>query len=295
MNIAFVLNRIRISPGDGVISQACMWKRILENRGHSVDLITCWEYKDLTSYDIVQIFSCHNSQKGEIATIMLKNKNIVIAPIINPTHCIRTYWIQSRMGKLLRKYSTLYNLYSIKNDAKACLVRSSFEKQYMEKGLGYDKCYIVPLSVGIPFPPYNSERENFCLHISRISDPSKNVKRLIDASVKYNFRLVIAGQLRSEKSKREFYQWIKNKDNVEYLGYVSDEEKIKLCSKAKVFALPSFVEGVGLSALEAAACGCDVVITNIGGPKEYYHSDEDLAIMVDPNNMDEIGLAIKNI
>lgn len=295
MKIAFIFSRIRISPGDGIISQAYTWKRILENRGHAVDLISCWDYNDLTSYDIIQIFSCHNSQVDEIRTIRMKNNNIVIAPILDPKDSIHYYKICSKMGFLLRQYSIWYNLFRIKKDIKACLVRSSFEKEYMEKGFGYDpaKCYLVPLSVGIPFPSYNSEREDFCLHISRISDPFKNVKRIIDASVKYKFRLCIAGMLRDEKSQKEFHKWIKGKENINYLGYVSDEEKIKLCSKAKVFALPSFVEGVGLSALEAAVCGCDIVITNIGGPKEYYHSNEDLAIAVNPSSVDEIGIAIR--
>lgn len=297
MKIAFVFSRLRISPGDGIISQAYTWKRILEERGHVVDLISCWDYKDLTTYDIVQIFGFHSSLVEEIEGVLAKNKNIVIAPILDPCFPIMKYWVKSRKGWLFRKDAALYHLYRAKDIVKACLVRSAFEKLYLEKAFGYDegKCHIVPLSVGIPFPSFNPNRENYCLHISRISAPTKNVKRIIDASVKYNFKLRIAGLLRDEESKRQFYQWIDGKDNVEYLGYVSDNDKYELCCKAKVFALPSIIEGVGLSALEAAACGCDIVITNIGGPKEYYHSDEDLAIAVNPYSVDDIGSAIKRL
>jgi glycosyltransferase involved in cell wall biosynthesis len=70
---------------------------------------------------------------------------------------------------------------------------------------------------------------------------------------------------------------------------VSDEKLLSLYHEAKVFALPSINEGVGLVAVEAAACGCNIVVTNVGGPKEYYNG---MAYEVDPLNSDEIGRAI---
>ena len=73
-------------------------------------------------------------------------------------------------------------------------------------------------------------------------------------------------------------------------GFVSEEELLTLYNKAKVFALPSINEGVGLVALEAAVHGCNIVITNNGGPKEYYVNG--LANLVDPYNVDDIGLNI---
>ena len=63
-----------------------------------------------------------------------------------------------------------------------------------------------------------------------------------------------------------------------------------LYNKAKVFALPSLNEGVGLVALEAAVCGCNIVITNLGGPKEYY--PDELAYKVNPYDIDDIGKSI---
>lgn len=59
--------------------------------------------------------------------------------------------------------------------------------------------------------------------------------------------------------------------------------------QSKSFALPSTNEGVGIVALEAAAMGCDIVITKLGGPKEYYSN---MATVINPYNVDEIGKAI---
>ena len=59
--------------------------------------------------------------------------------------------------------------------------------------------------------------------------------------------------------------------------------------RAKVFALPSFVEGVGMVALEAAGYGCEIVLTQIGAPKEYWDGQAEL---VNPYSVDEIGQAV---
>ena len=74
------------------------------------------------------------------------------------------------------------------------------------------------------------------------------------------------------------------------LGFVKDEELTSLYNRAKVFALPSLNEGVGLVALEAAVCGCNIVITNLGGPKEYY--EDGSAEFVNPYDIDDIGKAV---
>ena len=42
-------------------------------------------------------------------------------------------------------------------------------------------------------------------------------------------------------------------------------------------------------AVEAASYGCDIVVTEIGGPKEYYGSR---AFVVNPYDVDEIGKAV---
>ena len=173
-------------------------------------------------------------------------------------------------------------------------MRSKFEQEYIVKGLNVpeSKCKIVPLSFNITNLKVNLEKkESFCLHISLLTDKRKNVKRLIEAAKKYDFKLILGGKLRNKEEVELLHSWIGDSKKIEYKGYLSHEEIMDLYSRAKVFALPSINEGVGIVALEAAAMGCDIVMTNLGGPKEYY---KDMAKMVDPYNKDEIGNAIKN-
>ena len=59
---------------------------------------------------------------------------------------------------------------------------------------------------------------------------------------------------------------------VNYFGVLSSEELSSLYNRASVFVLPSLVEGFGLTALEAMACGAAVVSTDNGGVKEFLNS-----------------------
>jgi glycosyltransferase involved in cell wall biosynthesis len=48
---------------------------------------------------------------------------------------------------------------------------------------------------------------------------------------------------------------------VEFMGYLPDEELVKLLNRATALVLPSLLEGFGLPAIEAAACGLPVIAT----------------------------------
>ncbi len=113
--------------------------------------------------------------------------------------------------------------------------------------------------------------------------------RLMEAAVKYNFRLVVAGSRGCEADFAPFRDMASRHDNITILGYLTEDELQSYYSRAKVFALPSTCEGVGLVALEAAMHHCDIVLTNLGAPKEYYGG---YAHLVNPFSVDEIGQAV---
>ena len=58
--------------------------------------------------------------------------------------------------------------------------------------------------------------------------------------------------------------------NVISFDHIPQQELVQYYQKAKVHILPSWFETTGLSSLEAAAMGCNIVITDKGDTKEYF-------------------------
>lgn len=56
---------------------------------------------------------------------------------------------------------------------------------------------------------------------------------------------------------------------VEFAGKVDQDELVRTYQRAHVFVLPSFYEGLLLVVIEALACGCRVVVTDLPGIREW--------------------------
>ena len=62
-----------------------------------------------------------------------------------------------------------------------------------------------------------------------------------------------------------------------------------LLNAATAFVFPSLYEGFGLAGLEALACGCPLVTSNVGGTLEVGRG---VALLVDPRQSGEIAEAM---
>lgn len=295
MNIAFVMypGACFMGKGDGTKMQAVIWKEALEKKGHTVTCLTPWEGYDWKSFDIIHVFGFGLWNYDFIHWGSKINPNFVFSPIIDTNTPMFAYKLATYLGcRKLRLFTQNYMLRLLRSDIKMFYARTNYEAKYLREGYGIDenKISLVPLSFRMNQYNPNVEREPFCLFAGTMTQERKNVANLIRAAVKYGFKLVLVGNTGNEKSFFKLKQLIGNSSNIEVKGFVSEEELLALYNKAKVFALPSLNEGVGLVALEAAVHGCNIVITNNGGPKEYYVNG--LANLVDPYNVDDIGLNI---
>lgn len=100
--------------------------------------------------------------------------------------------------------------------------------------------------------------------------PEKNVESLLKAWKQCNFGpgnlLAIVGDGPLAASLQLFYG---EDDGIVWLGFVADEERrIEILRGADVFILPSLVEGLSLSLLEAMACGLACLATDAGADGE---------------------------
>jgi glycosyltransferase involved in cell wall biosynthesis len=282
-----------MGAGDGSKMQAEIWLKELEKKGHSVVRINPWGHYDWKSFDIIHVFGFGLWNYDMIHWGSGLNHNFVFSPIIDTNTAIWKYRLATHFGcEQLRLFSQNYALRKLKKDIKLFFARTEYEAKYLHEGYGINsnKIAIVPLSYREANYNPDIKKEQFCLFTGTMTQPRKNVPRLIEAAKKYGFQLKLVGNTGNCESKVRLQTLIGNANNIELLGFVSDDELSLLYNRAKVFALPSLNEGVGLVALEAAMHGCNIVITKLGGPKEYYENGT--ALIVNPYSIDEIGQAI---
>lgn len=81
------------------------------------------------------------------------------------------------------------------------------------------------------------------------------------------------------------------KENIEFVGEVSDEEKLDLMRDAKAFIFASYDEDFGITPVEAMSCGTPVIAYKSGGVKETV-VDEKTGLFFDENMPDALNVAI---
>lgn len=294
MKIVFVYCPIPLQGKyNGIVSQCLTWADGLRNNGHDVYLASPWDTCDWSSFDIIHIFGSTDMWfYGFINELLLINHRIVWSPICDNIDKPCIQYAKSLLGiKEIGIFSLPYVRRLTYHLPILVCTRSEYEKNYISHSyhIPLSKIEVVPLSMTKSDAVVIGVKEDFCFHLSALFHPRKNVLRLVKAANKYGFRLVLAGSVGSDNEFKAIRDEIGDNKRIQVLGKITDQEKEFLYQRAKVFALPSISEGVGIVALDAAHYGCDIVITEIGGPKEYYGK---YAECVNPYDIDDIGSKI---
>jgi glycosyltransferase involved in cell wall biosynthesis len=81
-------------------------------------------------------------------------------------------------------------------------------------------------------------------------------------------------------------------DAVRFLGRVPLEDLVRLYNAASAFVYPSLYEGFGIPVLEAMACGCPVITSNISSLPEVVG---EAGMLIDPYNVQELAEALRQV
>jgi glycosyltransferase involved in cell wall biosynthesis len=126
---------------------------------------------------------------------------------------------------------------------------------------------LLPVAIG---ETYGLERNSYILHVGRLV-PEKAADVLIEAfaDVPGDIMLVIAGgSSHTDEYVARLHRLAENDPRVLFTGYVYGSELGELYSNAAAFVLPSYLEGMPLTLLEAGAYGRPVVVSDLPVHKE---------------------------
>jgi glycosyltransferase involved in cell wall biosynthesis len=132
------------------------------------------------------------------------------------------------------------------------------------------------------------EFENCIVCAARI-EGRKSTLNLVKAVSGTNYKLVLVGK--ESANQKKYVQRVRQAagDNVVFLGPIPHEELCQLYKVAKVHALVSWMETPGLSSLEAAAMGCNIVVTKKGDTQDYFGEH---AYYCEPDDVPSIRTAL---
>lgn len=155
------------------------------------------------------------------------------------------YWLVRVYGLIIGHFMRLYDFRQAQK-VKVFIANSQEVKQRIWKFYRREAVVIYP-PVELPAAAKakaGEERQDYYLIVSRPVG-GKGIEMGLEAAKKYNFKLKVVGG-----------------------GSVSDNELVKLYSRAKAFLALSRDEDFGITPVEAMACGCPVIAFNGGGYKE---------------------------
>ena len=321
MKVALIARSTLYEVRGGITIQVVETARYLQRLGVDATIHLANEKINYQEYDLLHFFDVIRPA-NILYHIERSNKPFVITPIlINYSEYDKRYrrgvsgfifrlfsadtneYLKTILRWILRKDSLQSKKYlwkgqrrSIKYILKrAAMVLPNSEKEYrqLENLYHIRKPYSV-IPNGIDSTLFHSddlpEKDTKLVICAARIEGIKNQLNLIKGLANSEFRLVLIGS--PAPNQKKYFQRCKEiaGSNVEFVGQLSHEQLVNYYKKAKVHVLPSWFETCGLSSLEAAALGCNIVITNKGFTREYFGDD---AFYCDPGDPQSILDAIK--
>lgn len=169
--------------------------------------------------------------------------------------------------------------------------------QIIEK-YGRPKKNVITTYLGMPSKNISSKNDDdegkYILCVGSYF-PHKNLKRLVKSFKKLNeqgsnYKLIFVGKM--DHFSELLYKKVVRlglEENVEFKGFVSDDELATLYQNASLYVFPSLSEGFGLPGLEAMSYGTPVASSNATCLPEVYG---DAAVYFDPTSVDDMARVI---
>lgn len=178
-------------------------------------------------------------------------------------------WQRAKWGRFAQGILQRGERAAVKHaDGIICVSQSLFIYFYMRYML--DKLTMIPNGCddtpdSPPPPPDRFKRHEYLLYLGRLV-PEKGADKLIEAfrGIDTDKQLIIAGPIsHSEAFGKRLKELAGDDPRIHFPGSVRDEAKERLLANALAFILPSQIEGLPITVLEAASWGVCPIISSI--------------------------------
>lgn len=209
-------------------------------------------------------------------------------------------WQRSKWGGLASRYIKFGEKLAVKY-ADEIIVLSKNVQKYFKETYSRDTVFI-PNGVNKPAirepniikTKYGLDKKEYILFLARIV-PEKGLHYLIEAYKKIDTskKLVIAGGASHTNDYLEKIKKQVNEDSrIIMTGFVQGEELEELYSNCYIYCLPSEVEGMPLSLLEAMSYGCNCLVSNI---EENTQVCEQMGWIFESGNVEDLKVNLEKL
>ena len=157
---------------------------------------------------------------------------------------------------------------------------------------------VINNAVVIPDVPEKSVKDKRVLLFLGALIQRKGVMDLLKAAKSIrndgidNFKLLIAGAGEEEKKLKEYVKENNMSDIVNFIGWITKEQKPKLLENSDVLILPSYNEGLPIAILEAMSYGLPIISTAVGSIAEAVSGN---GFLIKPGDVDALTDRLKTI
>lgn len=198
-----------------------------------------------------------------------------------------SYWLSFLMQYQVKRARN----FALKNVTTFIALSNFTRDKLIDSGFVKERIVVKPNFL-FPQPPQETYlHDNYALFIGRLSR-EKGVDILIDAFKTINFKLKIAG---TGDIFEELVEKCRGFDNIEFIGFVSSDEKEAIISKASFIIVPSLqYENFPVSILDAFSRGKTVIASRIGSIPEIV-IDNYSGLLFEMGNLIDLKLKIEII
>jgi len=141
---------------------------------------------------------------------------------------------------------------------------------------------------GISLPIGGAKKEPFILAAGRLWDEAKNLAAVGGVASELDWPVRVAGPMQSPGADAAH----PGIDGIECLGTLSRSQLIAEMRRAAIFVSPALYEPFGLSILEAASCGCALVLSDIPTLRELW---DGAAQFVEPHDRGALVRSLQDL